>query len=150
MLRDDHDVIDTCGLHGSKHQSRSTLGLLHEHPWPSSFGLYPFRMNHRNNMERLLHLLRVERIPISLSALPSTTTATFRPSASSLNVPPLPIPLRCEVPLLDPDFSRPRGDHWLSEVSSNNRISIPSDPLQFLMKLQSEESAPAHACSPFL
>ena len=44
LLRDGHDVINTCRLRRSKHQSRLTLGLLHEHPWLSSSGLYPFKM----------------------------------------------------------------------------------------------------------
>ena len=90
-------------------------------------------------MECPLHLLRIERIPISLSALPSTTTMTFQPSASSLNVPPLPIPLQCEVPLLNPDFSHLWGDRGPSEVGSNDHISILSDPLQLLVKPQSED-----------
>ena len=138
----------TCRLRGSKHQSRSTLGLLHEHPGSACI---PSRRIHRNNMERPLHLLHVERIPISLSALPSTATVTFRPSASSLNrsdAPPLSISLQYEVPPFNPQFSL-RGENWPPEVRSNNCILIPSDPLQFLVKLQSEESAPARACSPF-
>ena len=108
----------------------------------------PSRCLYRDNMERPLLSLRVERIPISLSALPSTTTAMLWLSTSSLNVPPLPIPLRREVSLLKPHFSLLRGENRLSEVSSKDLISTLSDPLQFLVKLQSEESAPAHAWSP--
>ena len=33
-------LTNTCHLCGSKHQSRSTLGLLHRYPWPFLLGLY--------------------------------------------------------------------------------------------------------------
>ena len=139
----------TCRLRGSKHQSRSTLGLLHEHPWPFSFGLYPFKMDpSEQHGTPVTPAPRWENPHLTLSSafnhhrdVPTFYIVSKRS--------PLPILLRREVPLLKPHFSLPRGENRLSEVSFDDLISTLSDPLQFMVKLQSEESALAHACSPF-
>ena len=105
----------------------------------------PSRRTHRNNMERpITPAPRWENPHLTLNSafnhhrdVPTFYIVSKRS--------PVAIPLRREVPLLKPHFSLPRGENRLSEVSSDDLISTLSDPLQFMAKLQSEESALAHA-----
>ena len=151
LLRDDHDVINTSRLRGSKHQSRWTLGLLHEYPWPSSLGLYPFKMDPSEQDGTPITPAPCWGDPhFTLSSAFNHWHHRDVPTFYIISKrPPLPIPLRREVTLLNPYFSLPRRENRPSEVSSNDLISTLSDPAQFSVKPQSEEPAPAHACSPF-